>query len=206
MLTISGCLTLGSMASLLPTVVASGTHPPTARMRFLSWRDMAHEDLSREQHVESSSDRAFGLVFAAAFGLVCLWPLLHREPPRWWALAPAILLALVALTRPVLLAGLNRLWIKLGLLLGKIVSPIALGIVFYCVVAPIGTLARLTGKDPLRLKLDPRADSYWIPAEAAWAPAGFHEPTNFRRLSWICLRRFGRSCAHARNTGYGQYS
>ena len=82
----------------------------------------------------------------------------------------AITSAAFAILKPELLAGPNRLWIKLGLLLGKIVSPIALGIVFYCVVAPIGTLVRLTGKDPLRLKLDPRADSYWIPRKPPGPP------------------------------------
>jgi predicted membrane metal-binding protein len=133
---------------------------------------MAHEDLSREQHVESSSDRAFGLVFAAAFGLVCLWPLLHHEPPRWWALALAILLALVALTRPVLLAGLNRLWTRLGVLLGKFVSPVALGILFYGVITPLGVLARLAGKDPLRLKREPAATSYWIERQPPGPPPG----------------------------------
>src|SRR5207249_9397717 len=66
------------------------------------------------------------------------------------------------LWKPALLAVPNRLWFKLGLLLGKVVSPVALGILFYCVIAPIGVLARLAGKDPLRLKLDSGANSYWI--------------------------------------------
>jgi hypothetical protein len=74
----------------------------------------------------------------------------------------ALAFAAVAIWKPVLLAGLNRLWIKLGVLLGKIVSPIALGILFYGVLTPIGALVRLSGKDPLRLKLDPGAVSYWI--------------------------------------------
>ena len=123
---------------------------------------MAHEDLSRDQQVEGSSDRSFGLVFAGVFLIVACWPLFYWELPRWWALGVAVVFAVISIWKPALLARPNRLWTKLGLLLGKIVSPIALGIVFYGVVAPIGLLVRLTGKDPLRLKLDSSADSYWI--------------------------------------------
>jgi len=123
---------------------------------------MAHEDLAREQHVEGSSDRAFGLVVAGAFLLVTLGPLRHGHTPRWWALAVASVFALVAVLKPVLLARLNRLWTKLGILLGKVVSPIALGILFYGVLTPVALIMRLARKDPLRLKLDHHADSYWI--------------------------------------------
>jgi hypothetical protein len=123
---------------------------------------MAHEDLTREQYVEGSSDRSFGLVIAAVLLLVALGPLRHGHTPRWWALAVAVMFALVALAKPALLARLNRLWMKLGILLGKVVSPIALGILFYGVLTPLAVVIRLTGKDPLRLKLDPAADSYWI--------------------------------------------
>jgi hypothetical protein len=131
---------------------------------------MAHEDLSRHQQVEGSSDRSFGLVFAIVFLLIACWPLLYRDMPRWWAAAVAVAFALIAIWKPSLLAGLNRQWIKLGLLLGKIVSPIALGILFYGVVAPIGLVMRLAGKDPLRLKLDSGASSYWIPRKPPGPP------------------------------------
>jgi len=123
---------------------------------------MAHEDLSREQQVEGSSDRSFGLVFAGVFLLIAAWPLWSGATPRWWAGGVAAVFAVIALTKPTLLAGFNRLWIKLGLLLGKFVSPIALGILFFGVLTPIGIVMRLVGKDPLRLKRDAAAGSYWI--------------------------------------------
>ena len=131
---------------------------------------MAHEDLNRAQAVEGSSDRAFGLVFAAVFVLIAGWPLFYGDAPRWWAAGVAAIVAVTAVAKPVLLAPLNRQWIKLGLLLGRIVSPIALGILFYGVITPIGILMRLTGKDPLRLKLDAGADSYWLPRKPPGPP------------------------------------
>lgn len=131
---------------------------------------MAHENLREEQHIEGSSDRAFGLVFAGAFLIVAAWPLFYEETLRWWAVGVASVFALLALIKPVLLAGLNRLWIKLGILLGKVVSPIALGVLFYGVFTPIGVMLRLVGKDPLRLKNDPNAASYWIPRKPPGPP------------------------------------
>ncbi len=133
---------------------------------------MAHEDLKREQHVEGSSDRAFGLVFAGVFLVIAGIPLFHGESVRWWSVVVAAVFALVVLVKPALLAGLNRLWMKLGVLLGKVVSPIALGILFYVVITPIGVVIRLTGKDPLHLKFNPDTDSYWIPREPPGPPPG----------------------------------
>jgi hypothetical protein len=123
---------------------------------------MAHEDLTRAQHVEGSSDRSFGLVFAAVFLLIAAWPVLDGTAPRSWALGVAVVLALIAMLRPKLLARPNRWWIKLGLFLGKVVSPVALGVLFYGVLVPTGVLMRLAGKDPLRVKQDREAASYWI--------------------------------------------
>ncbi len=123
---------------------------------------MAHEDLTREHVVESSSERSFGIVFAVVFVIIGTWPLLHAQPPRWWSVVIAALFAVVAWLAPSLLSAPNRLWLKLGLLLGKIVGPIALSIVFYGVLMPIGGLMRIAGKDPLRLRLDRDARTYWI--------------------------------------------
>lgn len=131
---------------------------------------MAHEDLSREQAIEGSSDRSFGLVFAAVFLVLACWPLLGHESVRVWALVASAAFAAVALLRPALLAGLNRQWARLGVLLSKVVSPIALGIVFYAALTPAGILMRLSGKDPLRLRRDAGARSYWLPREPPGPP------------------------------------
>jgi hypothetical protein len=123
---------------------------------------MAHENLDRQQHVEGSSDRGFGLVFAAVFVIIAAWPLMHAQAPRWWALLLAAGLGAIAAAKPSVLARANRLWLRFGLWLGNLVGPLAVGLLFYAVVTPLGLLMRLTGKDPLRLGLDERAESYWI--------------------------------------------
>ena len=131
---------------------------------------MAHEDLNREEHIEGSSDRSFGFVFTVVFIVIAAWPLWSGNGLRWWAAAVAGAFALVAVAMPSLLAVPNRWWMKLGLLLSKIVSPIALGILFYGVFGPMGIVMRLFGKDPLRLKRDANASSYWIVREPPGPP------------------------------------
>src|SRR5262245_24332122 len=109
-----------------------------------------------------SSDRSFGLVFAAVFAIIACWPLLHWESPRWWALAFAAAFAVVALVRAQLLRPLNRMWLALGRLLHKIVSPLVMGVIFFATVTPTGWIMRLRGKDLLSLKRRPDQKSYWI--------------------------------------------
>jgi predicted membrane metal-binding protein len=124
---------------------------------------MQHENLNRESEVKSSSNRVFGFVFGIFFLLIGLLPLLARHPPRIWSLAVAALFGLIAAVIPALLAPLNRLWTRLGLLLNKIVSPIVLGLAFYLMIAPLGMIMRLFGKDLLRLRFDRTQATYWIP-------------------------------------------
>jgi len=121
-----------------------------------------HEDFHRKQEGQGGSDRGFGIVFAIFFVLVGLLPLRAHHPIRWWALALAGIFLFVALVRPVWLRPLNRLWTKLGLLLGRVVSPLVTAVLFFLVVTPIGLLFRLLKKDPLRLATSAEASSYWI--------------------------------------------
>jgi predicted membrane metal-binding protein len=121
-----------------------------------------HERLVHEEAVRGSSDRAFGLVFAAVFAIVGAWPLLRGRPVRWWAVGVALVFLVAALAAPRMLAPLNRLWLKLGLLLHRIVNPVVMGFVFFSTVTPIAIVLRLRGKDLLRLRRDPAASTYWI--------------------------------------------
>lgn len=121
-----------------------------------------HENFSRAESPAMGGARGFGLVFAGFFAIVGLWPLTGGDPVRSWALVVAVVFLLVALVRPALLQPLNRIWFRFGLLLGHVVSPIFLGLVFYFSVVPVGLMMRLLGKDPLRLKRAPDRVSYWI--------------------------------------------
>ena len=122
----------------------------------------AHENIEHRDEVRGSSDRAFGFVFAAFFLIVALLPLIWGAQPVLWALAVSIAFLAVAALYPAVLGPLNRLWFRFGLLLHGVVSPIVLGIMFYGVVWPTGFIMRALGKDPLRLRFDRNAGSYWI--------------------------------------------
>lgn len=121
-----------------------------------------HEDLTRKTEPPMGSDRSFGLVFAVVFALVGLAPLRHGAEPRLWALALAVTFLVAALAAPGMLRPLNRLWFRFGLLLHHVVTPVVMGLLFFVVVTPVGLLMRATGKDPLRLRRDSAAASYWI--------------------------------------------
>ncbi|MFQ5785627.1 MAG: SxtJ family membrane protein [Alphaproteobacteria bacterium] len=121
-----------------------------------------HEDFDRKHEARISSDRAFGLVFAGALAAVGLWPVLDGNGARWWALGLAFVLLAAALSGPAWLGPANRLWARFGLALHRVVNPLITGLVFYLVVTPTGLALRALGKDPLRLRLDTSAKSYWI--------------------------------------------
>lgn len=125
-----------------------------------------HEDLGRSQSVPEASERAFGAVMTAALAVAGLLPLAQGGRARLWALAAGAAFLLLAGVRPVLLRPLNRVWQAIGRGLHRIVSPLVLGAVLYLVITPVALLMRLAGKDPLRLRWDPRADSYWIPRDS----------------------------------------
>ena len=121
-----------------------------------------HEDLSRTHEVKASSNRSFGWVFTAVFLIIAVWPLVSGGTVRWWSLLVGAAFALVTVAAPKLLALPNRLWLRLGLLLNRIISPVALAFLFYAVVTPLGALMRAFGKDNLRLRPDGSEKSYWI--------------------------------------------
>jgi|SRR5579872_720842 len=130
-----------------------------------------HEDFSRHAEARGSSDRAFGVVIGVFLILVALAPLRTHHSIRWWALATAVLILAAAAVRPAWLHPLNRVWTGLGLLLGRIVTPIVTGLLFYLVVTPVAFLLHLLGKDPLRLARDAQASTYWIERKPPGPPA-----------------------------------
>lgn len=110
----------------------------------------------------SGSDRAFGVVFAVVFSVIAAFPVFTGGEVRWWALALSGAFLLAAIARPALLAPLNRVWMRFGFLLNRIVSPIALLVVFVVAILPTALVLRALRKDPMRRTLDANAVSYWI--------------------------------------------
>jgi saxitoxin biosynthesis operon SxtJ-like protein len=121
-----------------------------------------HERLVADEVVSGSSNRSFGFTFAIVFTIVALWPLVRGRSVRGWALIAATAFLLATLALPRVLAPLSKLWLKFGLLLHACISPIIMGLVFYTTVTPIGLVRRLLGQDPLRLRFDSVAVTYWI--------------------------------------------
>jgi predicted membrane metal-binding protein len=122
----------------------------------------SHEDFSRAEAPEGSSDRTFGLVFTLFFLVIALWPLHRGGVIRWWSLPLSGVCLLLALACPAVLHPANVLWTSLAVFLNKIVSPIVTALLLYLVFTPVGILMRLSGKDPLRLRFEPNTKSYWI--------------------------------------------
>lgn len=117
--------------------------------------------------MEPSSDRMFGSVMAGFFSIIGLFPLLSGRELRWWAIAVAAIFLMLALLLPRSLSLLNRYWTKFGLLLGSIMSPISLAILFFGVITPYGWLMRKLGKVSIPTQFDRDAESYWIQCEPA---------------------------------------
>ena len=108
-----------------------------------------------------SSNRSFGIVFFVFFLLVSLWPLLNDNPIRIWSLVVAIIFLILGLLNSKFLTPLNRSWLKFGELLGRVVSPLVMGLVYFVILTPIGLFMRLIRKDLLGIKFS-KKNSYWI--------------------------------------------
>ncbi len=111
--------------------------------------------------VKIGSNRSFGIVFFVFFLLVAIYPLINNGELRLWSLIISIIFLLLGLVNSKILNTLNKLWFKFGIFLGKLISPIIMGIIFFLVVTPIGLLMKLLGKDVLNLKYNVNK-SYWI--------------------------------------------
>ena len=109
----------------------------------------------------TSTNKSFGIVFFLFFLIVSIFPLFKDEDIRVWSLIVAIIFLILGLLNSRALTPFNILWFKFGLFLGKIVSPIIMGLVFFLVVTPTGIIMRLFNKDLLNLKKK-KTKSYWI--------------------------------------------
>jgi hypothetical protein len=129
-----------------------------------------HEDLSRKAGIKLSSDRTFGLAFGTFFALLGAFPALHHGPIRSWALLLSGLFLLTALALPSLLHPLNRLAAKFAEVMHTIVSPVMVGLFFFACLTPLALVYRMFRKDPLGLRFDLEAKTYWVKRESSPAP------------------------------------
>ena len=111
--------------------------------------------------IKISSNRSFGIVFFIVFLLIGTYPLLNDDHVRIWSLIISIVFLILGLLNSKILFPLNKIWFKFGILLGKIISPLIMGLIFFVVVTPIGLLMRLFNKDLINLKFN-KSKSYWI--------------------------------------------
>jgi len=111
------------------------------------------------------SNRSFGVVFFVVFLIISLYPLTYQEELRLWSLYVSLIFLLIGILIPFLLSPLNFLWFKFGLFLGKVVSPIAMGIVYFVVVFPTFLFIKIFKKNYLNLSYDKGKKSYWIKVE-----------------------------------------
>ena len=112
--------------------------------------------------VKSGSEKSFGIVFAIVFLLIGIYPLTDGSEIRLWSLIIAFIFFVLAYVAPQYLSVPNKLWTKLGFLLGAVVTPIVMALVYYSTVVPIGMFMKLLGKDLLNKKIDSSAKTYWI--------------------------------------------
>ena len=114
---------------------------------------------------KKSSNRSFGLLFFVVFFLIGIWPLFNENDYRLWSLIISIIFLILGLLNSKLLLPLNKIWFKFGILLGNIISPIVMAIVFFVVVTPTGIIMKILRKDLIGLKKNNK-NTYWIEKKA----------------------------------------
>ena len=116
----------------------------------------------KKHEIKISSNRSFGITFFLVFLLAGIWPLLNSESIRIWSIIISLIFLFLGLIKFRYLTPLNKLWSKFGILLGFIVNPIVMGLVFFVVLTPIAIIMRLIGKDILKRNFNKSEKTYWI--------------------------------------------
>ena len=121
-----------------------------------------HESFARDYAMQAGSPRSFGLIVGSVLLLLSGLPLFDGRMPWLWLSGIGAALITIALAAPALLQPLNRAWTGLGRLMQRVFDPVVLGFLFFFVITPIALIMRAAGKDPLLMKRDRAAASYWI--------------------------------------------
>ena len=108
-----------------------------------------------------SSVKSFGILFFIVFLLISFWPLINSQSIRIWPLPIALIFLLLGVLKSKILIPLNNAWIKLGEILGLIIAPLVMCMIYFIIVTPIGLLMKIIGKDLLGLKFI-KTKTYWV--------------------------------------------
>ena len=111
-----------------------------------------------------SSNRSFGILFFLVFFFIGIWPILNEETLRIWSIMVAIIFLVLGLLKSKILEPLNKTWIKFGEILGLIIAPIVMALIYFIVLTPLSFIIKLFGKDLQKTKYS-KIDSYWIKRE-----------------------------------------
>ena len=111
-----------------------------------------------------SSNRSFGILFFLVFFFIGIWPILNEETLRIWSIMVAIIFLVLGLLKSKILEPLNKTWVKFGEILGLIIAPIVMALIYFIVLTPLSFIIKLFGKDLLKTKYS-KIDSYWIKRE-----------------------------------------
>jgi hypothetical protein len=142
-----------------PTVIVRATRLKIPDMEFP--KPMI-EPFRKYQEVKMGSERSFGLVFAIVFAMLALWPLAKGEAVELWAISAALFFLALGCLRPAVLRPLNVAWFRFGLLLGALVTPAVMALLYVTAFLPTSLVLRFMGRDPLALEREPDRASYWV--------------------------------------------
>ena len=110
----------------------------------------------------NKENKKFGLLFFLIFLILGLWPLLNKEMPNFLLIGIALIFLILVLLNSKILSPLNKAWIKFGEILGKIIAPIVMALIFFLILTPIGLIMKILRKDILKVKFIKNTKSYWI--------------------------------------------
>ena len=114
-----------------------------------------------QEKIKLPSNRNFGIVFSIVFLIIAIWPILNQNEIRIWSIIISLIFLILGLINSKFLSPLNKVWFKFGLILGSVIAPIVMGIVFFFVVTPTGLIMKALGKDILGLKRN-KNNTYWL--------------------------------------------
>ena len=114
-----------------------------------------------QEKIKLPSNRNFGIVFSIVFLIIAIWPILNQNEIRIWSMIISLIFLILGLIKSKFLSPLNKEWFKFGLILGSIIAPVVMGIVFFLVVTPTGLIMKALGKDILGLKRN-KNNTYWL--------------------------------------------